>query len=80
MLPDYQLYKSDTEYFRQLVARIGKSQRWISERLGISQRRLRYLTTGTRPLNGENHPVLMDYIEQYALEQLAIAAELMREK
>lgn len=68
------------EQARDLVARIGKSQRWIAERLGIGERHLRYLLNGTREVNGKTLPVLMTYLEQYALEALALAAETMAQE
>jgi plasmid maintenance system antidote protein VapI len=63
---------------RALVARIGKSQRWIAERIGISERRLRYLIAGTRDVEGKQVAVTLSYPEEFALECLADAAEVMR--
>lgn len=65
---------------RALVERIGKSQRWIAERIGISERRLRYLIAGTRDVDGKTVDVLMTYPEEFALTCLASAAEAMRRK
>lgn len=78
MIPNNQDIKPTAEDFRALMERIGKSQRWIAERTGISERRLRYLAAGGRLVSGEFVPTEMSYIEQFALESLANAAEVMR--
>lgn len=78
MLPNNQNIPATADDFRALMERIGKSQRWIAERTGISERRLRYLAAGGRLVSGEFVPTEMSYIEQFALEQLAQAAEIMR--
>lgn len=79
MTPDCPENFSPTpEQARVLVARIGKSQRWIADRLGIGERHLRYVLNGTREVNGKTLPVLMTYLEQYALEALACAMEVSR--
>lgn len=79
MTPDCpENFSPTTEQARTLVARIGKSQRWIAERLGIGERHLRYVLNGTREVNGKTVPVLMTYLEQYALEELALAMEVSR--
>ena len=64
--------------FNALLKRIGKSQRWISDRTDISERRLRYLAAGGRLVSGEFTVTSMSYIEQFALESLARCAEVMR--
>jgi DNA-binding transcriptional regulator LsrR (DeoR family) len=78
MTPDARNHREAPELVRQLVERIGKSQRWIAERVGISERRLRYLIAGTRDVEGKKVDVTTTYPEQFALECLAQAAEVMR--
>ncbi|MEX3933289.1 hypothetical protein AB4Y32_16050 [Paraburkholderia phymatum] len=63
---------------RELVKRIDKSQYWIACTIGISERRLRYLLAGSREVDGKTVAVTMTYAEQYALQDLARAAEIMR--
>ena len=75
MTPDADLYKPATEYAAELVRRIGKSQTWIAKRLGVSDRRIRYILNGSRVVNGETVDVRMSYCEQFALECLAKAIE-----
>ena len=77
-LPDASKYNKAPEYARELIQRIqaaGKSQRWIAERIGVSERRIRYLLNGERVVSGEKLVVTMSYTEQYAFEQLVSAAE-----
>lgn len=78
MTPDANKHVETPESVRILVDRIGKSQRWIAERIGISERRLRYLLNGSREVEGKTVAVIITYPEQFALEQLADAAEVMR--
>jgi 3-oxoacyl-[acyl-carrier-protein] synthase III len=80
MTPDARTYNETLEYFHDLIARIDKSQRWIAERIGISERRVRYLIAGSRDMEGKTVLVTMTYPEQFALEALASAAETMRQK
>ena len=77
MLPDATKQNQSPEYIRGVIESIGKSQRWIFDVTGISERRLRFLMAGERTLNGERVPVLADYAEQYILEVLADAAKVM---
>jgi plasmid maintenance system antidote protein VapI len=80
MTPNAQNHTPTPEYLRQLIKRIDKSQRWIAEASGISERRLRYLVAGKRTIADDEKPVLMDYTEQYVLEQLADAADVFNRK
>ncbi|HEX8894452.1 MAG TPA: hypothetical protein VF783_14070 [Terriglobales bacterium] len=81
MTPDCpENYSPTPDQLRLLVGRIERSQRWIADRIGISERRLRYLINGTREVDGKTVAVLMTYTEQFALECLANAAEAMRRK
>jgi hypothetical protein len=78
--PDARKYNPDPANARALIERIqavGKSQRWIADRLGVGDRRIRYLIAGERIVNGQTLEVKMSYAEQFALECLADAAEVM---
>lgn len=59
------------EYFLELCARIGHGKLWISERVGISHRRMLYLAVGERVKNGVIIPVVLSYPEFFTLEALA---------
>ena len=72
------VFHSSKAEFLLLLERIGKSQRWIAERTGISERRLRYLAAGGRLVSTEFVATEMSYIEFFALGCLAEAAETMR--
>lgn len=80
MTPNANLHAPHPATVRNLVARIDKSQQWIANRIGISERRLRYLIAGTREIDGKQTDVVLTYPEQFALEELASAAEVMRMK
>ena len=73
MTPNADNYNPSTDYAAQLVERIGKSQTWIAKRLGVSDRRIRYILNGSRIVNGKAVDVRMSYAEQFALECLADA-------
>jgi len=66
-----------TEETRLLIESIKKSQRWIAERTGISERRLRYLLAGGRHVEGKWVETQLSYPERYVLEILSEAAALM---
>lgn len=76
MTPDSDNHAPKPETVRALVERIGKSQHWIATTIGISERRLRYLIAGSREVEGKTVEVLVTYPEQFALECLALAAEV----
>lgn len=65
------------EETRLLIEQIGKSQRWIAERSGISERRLRYLLAGGRQVDGAWVATQLSYPERYVLEMLAEASKTM---
>ena len=72
------VFHSSKAQFQDLFTRIGKSQRWIADRTGISERRVRYLAAGGRLVSAEFVATEMSYIEFFALACLAEAAETMR--
>jgi hypothetical protein len=84
MTPDARKHTPNPEVARALYERIGKSQKWIAERIGISERRFRYLIAGSREVEGKTVAVLLTYPEQFALECLAdsmtAATELIQPK
>lgn len=73
MTPNADNYNPSTEYAKELIEKIGKSQVWIAKRLGVSDRRIRYIVNGSRIVNGETIDVKMSYTEQFAMECLAEA-------
>jgi len=70
MRPDPSQLDQDPAFFRALIARIGRGKLWVSERVGISHRRLNYLSVGTRIVDGEIKKVSMSYPEQFIIESL----------
>jgi hypothetical protein len=80
MTPDADNHSPTPETVRSLVERIGKSQFWIAATIGISERRLRYLIAGSRELEGKTVEVAVTYPEQFALECLARAAEVLNKE
>jgi hypothetical protein len=74
-LPNNDKYNPDPAYVTELIARIGRPQVWIAERVGISRRRLQYLVAGVRMHEGQEIHVKMSYPEQFALEVLAEAGD-----
>jgi hypothetical protein len=72
--PDATLHRpGDIEYFRELVAASGLSQRQAAEAIGIGDRVMRYKLT---PDDGSGRKVVpVTYAEQFALEVLADAAK-----
>ncbi|MFL9904202.1 hypothetical protein PQR71_39795 [Paraburkholderia fungorum] len=77
MTPDSDNHSPTPETVRALVERIGKSQFWIAATIGISERRLRYLIAGSREVEGKSVEVTVTYPEQFALECLALSAEVL---
>lgn len=80
MTPDSDNHVPKPETVRTLVDRIGKSQYWIATTIGISERRLRYLIAGSRDVDGKTVEVLVTYPEQFALECLALCAEVLNKE
>jgi hypothetical protein len=72
MIPNSTDSQASPYYVRELVQRIGKPQRWIADRVGISERRLRYLIAGSREVDGKIVDVKLSYPEQFALECLSL--------
>jgi hypothetical protein len=74
MTPNAELYNPSTEYADKLVTRIGQTPTWIAKRIGVTDRRIRYILDGSRTVKGVTSPIQMTYTEQFALECLAAEA------
>ena len=71
MYPNADRYNPDTEYANKLVDRIGQTPAWIALRLGVTEKRMRYILAGSRTIKGDTTEILMSYAEQFCLECLA---------
>lgn len=69
--PDRDNLKATPAYLNELLARIEMPVITVSNRTGITHRRLQYLVNGSRVVKGVTEPVLLSYPEQYTLEALA---------
>lgn len=78
MTPDPSKHNTDPSYMHTLAARINRPRSWIAAHSGISRRRIHYLLTGEREMDGRVRPVVMTYPEQFVLEVLAEASENLR--
>lgn len=74
MIPNAELYNPSTEYADKLISRIGQTPAWIAKRIGVTDKRIRYILEGERTVKGETTPIQMTYTEQFALECLAAEA------
>jgi hypothetical protein len=74
MSPNAELYNPSTDYADKLITRIGQTPGWIAKRLGVTDKRIRYILDGERTVKGETTPIQMTYTEQFALECLAAEA------
>mgnify|MGYP006195689251 CR=1 FL=1 len=75
MTPNAEFYKPTTEYADKLISQIGQTPSWIAKRIGVTDKRIRYILDGERTVKGETTPIQMTYTEQFALECLAAAAK-----
>lgn len=66
MKPDASLHNPDPAYLRGLLDQAGLSQRAAAERIGISERMMRYYLA---PAGADHRPA--PYTVQFALESLA---------
>lgn len=74
MTPNAEFYKPTTEYADKLVTRIGQTPAWIAKRIGVTDKRIRYILEGSRTVKGVTTEIQMTYPEQFALECLAAEA------
>ena len=75
MFPNAERYNHSTEYANKLVDRIGQTPAWIALRLGVTEKRMRYILAGSRTIKGDTTEILMSYAEQFCLECLAAEAK-----
>ena len=75
MTPNAEFYKPTTEYADKLISQIGQTPSWIAKRIGVTDKRIRYILDGERTVKGDTTPIQMTYTEQFALECLAAAAK-----
>ena len=70
MTPNAELYNPSTDYADKLVTRIGQTPGWIAKRIGVTDRRIRYILDGSRTVKGVTTAIEMTYPEKFALECL----------
>lgn len=74
MTPNAEHYNPSTDYADKLVSRIGQTPAWIAKRIGVTDKRIRYILDGSRTVKGVTTEIQMTYPEQFALECLAAEA------
>jgi hypothetical protein len=79
MTPNAEFYKPTAEYADKLISQIGQTPSWIAKRIGVTDKRIRYILDGERTVKGETTPIQMTYPEQFALECLAAAAKAKKQ-
>lgn len=52
MTPNAELYNPSTEYADKLISRIGQTPSWIAKRIGVTDKRIRYILDGERTVKG----------------------------
>lgn len=80
MYPNAERYNPDTEYANKLVDRIGQTPAWIALRIGITEKRMRYILTGARTIKGDSTEIFMTYAEQFCMECLAVEAKAAKDR
>lgn len=80
MTPNAEHYNPATEYADKLISRIGQTPSWIAKRIGVTDKRIRYILDGERTVKGETTPIQMTYTEQFALECLASEAKALKKQ
>ena len=80
MPPNAEFYKPTPEYADKLISQIGQTPSWIAKRIGVTDKRIRYILDGERTVKGETTPIQMTYTEQFALECLAAAAKASKKQ
>ncbi|MGI4836313.1 MAG: hypothetical protein ACRYF9_01695 [Janthinobacterium lividum] len=79
MTPNAEHYNPCTEYADKLISRIGQTPSWIAKRIGVTDKRIRYILEGERTVKGETTAIQMTYTEQFALECLAAEAKMLKQ-
>ena len=80
MTPNAEFYKPTTEYADKLISQIGQTPSWIAKRIGVTEKRIKYILDGERTVKGDTTPIQMTYTEQFALECLAAAAKASKQQ
>lgn len=80
MFPNAERYNHSTEYANKLVDRIGQTPAWIAQRIGVTEKRMRYILAGVRTIKGDSTEILMSYAEQFCLECLAAEAKAAKDR
>lgn len=80
MYPNADRYNPDTEYANKLVDRIGQTPAWIAQRIGVTEKRMRYILAGSRTVKGDTTEIIMTYAEQFCLECLAAEAKAAKDR
>ena len=80
MYPNADRYNPDTEYANKLVDRIGQTPAWIASRIGVTEKRMRYILAGSRTIKGDTTEIIMSYAEQFCLECLAAEAKAAKDR
>ncbi|WP_300727714.1 hypothetical protein [Pseudomonas sp.] len=80
MYPNAERYNPDTEYANKLVDRIGQTPGWIAQRIGATEKRMRYILAGSRTIKGDTTEIFMTYAEQFCLECLAVEAKAAKDR
>ena len=80
MYPNADRYNPDTEYANKLVDRIGQTPAWIAQRIGVTEKRMRYILAGSRTIKGDTTEIIMSYAEQFCLECLAAEAKAAKDR
>lgn len=78
MTPNAERYNPSIDYADKLISQIGQTPWWIAKRIGVTDKRIRYILEGERTVKGETTPIQMTYTEQFALECLAAEARALK--
>lgn len=74
-IPDLSEFNPSTKDAAALIARVGRPNSWIAGKIGVSERRLRYIVAGYRMAGKVRIDTHIKYPEQFALECLVAAIE-----
>jgi plasmid maintenance system antidote protein VapI len=78
MTPNAERYNPSTDYADKLISQIGQTPSWIAKRIGVTDKRIKYILEGERTVKGETTAIQMTYTEQFALECLAAEAKALK--
>ena len=80
MFPNAERYNHSTEYANKLVDRIGQTPAWIASRIGVTEKRMRYILAGSRTIKNDTTEIFMSYAEQFCMECLAVEAKAAKDR